>query len=105
MVHGCGVAIVGKNDSSTVSITIAGAKRPSFFKMYKIVHFGKMYNFVHLENVSIYFTDSYEGVCHLGEMYNFVHLGEMAMAVEMYTSFVTQMLAMLFLAAALPLIY
>ncbi len=38
--------------------------------------------FVHLENVSIYFTDFYKGVCHLGEMYNFVHLGEMAMAVD-----------------------
>ncbi len=58
--------------------------------MYKIVHFRKIYSFVYLENGCIFVTYSYVGVCHLGEMYNFVHLGEMAMAVEKYTSFVTQ---------------
>ncbi len=68
---GVGSQCIGKNDDSTVSITNAGAKRSYFFKMYKIVHFGKMYNFVHLENVNIIFTDSFVGVCHLGEMYNF----------------------------------
>jgi hypothetical protein len=69
--------------------------------MYKIKHLGKLYNCVHLENVSIFFTDSYVGVCYLREMYKFVHLGEMAMAVKTYTLFVTQLLARLFLAAAL----
>jgi hypothetical protein len=62
--------------------------------MYKNVHFGKMYIFVHLENVSMNFTYSYVGSIHLGEMYNFVHLGEMVLAVKMYTIFATQMLVM-----------
>ena len=89
---GCGMWVggeLGKNNGSTILITNAGAKRSYFFKTYKIVRFGKMYNFVHLEIVSMIFTDSSVGVCHLGEMYNFVHLGEMAMVVETYTTFVT----------------
>ncbi len=77
---------LGKNNGSTISITNAGAKRSYFFKTYKIVHFGTMYNFVHIENVSMIFTDSSVGVCHLGEMYNFVRLREMAMVVETYTT-------------------
>ncbi len=80
---------LGKNNGSTFFIANAGAKRSYFFKTYNIVHFGKMYNFVHLENVSMIFIDSSVGVCHLGEMYNFVHIGEMAMAVETYMTFAT----------------
>jgi hypothetical protein len=67
-----------------------------FFKMYKIVHLGEMYNFVHLENVSSIFTYSYVESVHLGKMYNFIHLGKMAMAAKTYTVFVTYMLAMYF---------
>ena len=84
---GCGMW-TGGEFGSTILITNDGAKRFYFFKTYKIVHFGKMYNFVHLENVSMIFTDSSVGVCHLGEMYNFVHIGEMAIVDETYTTFV-----------------
>ena len=45
-----------------------------FFKMDKKVHRGEMDFFVHLDFVSMIFTDSYIGVVHLGEMDFFVHL-------------------------------
>jgi hypothetical protein len=67
-----------------------------FSKMYKIVHLGKMCNFVHLENVRTIFTISYIGSVHLEEMYNFVQLAKMGMAAKMYTVFVTYMLVKYF---------
>jgi hypothetical protein len=42
-----------------------------FFKMYKIVHVGKMYNSVHLENVNTIFSFSSVGSVHISKMYNF----------------------------------
>ena len=45
-----------------------------FFKMDKKVHRGEMDFFVHLDFVSMIFTDSYIAVVHLGEMDFFVHL-------------------------------
>jgi hypothetical protein len=61
----------------------------------------KMAKFCHVKNVSILFTNSYVGDCHLGEMAKCCHLEVLAMAVEMDTLFVTQMLARFFLAGAL----
>ena len=69
--------------------------------MAKIFHFSEMAKFCHLEMASMIFTDSYIGVCHLREMAKFCHCGEMAMAVEVYMSFVTQTIARLFLAGTL----
>ncbi len=67
----------GKNDNSTESITNAGAQRSYFFKMVRNVHLGELDIFVHLENVSIFLTDSYGRGIHLGEMDVFVHRSEM----------------------------
>jgi hypothetical protein len=82
LVVGCGVWVdgvgeYGKNDGSTISTTYAGAIWPNFFKMVKNVHLGEMNVFVHLENVSMIYTDSYLGGVHLGEMGVFDHLSEM----------------------------
>jgi hypothetical protein len=49
---------------------------PYFFKMVKNINLGEMDVFVHLENVSMSFTDSYLGGIHLGEMDIFDHLSE-----------------------------
>ncbi len=45
--------------------------------MVENVHLGEMDVFVHLENVSMIFMDSYLGGVHLGEMDVFDHLSEM----------------------------
>ncbi len=79
---GCGVWVDGvgedgKNDRSTISTTCAGAIWPYFFKMVKNVHLGEMDLFVHLENDTMNFMDSYIGGVHLGEMDVFDHLSEM----------------------------
>ena len=57
--------------------------------MDKKVHFSEMDFFVHLENVSMIFTDSYIGGVHLGEMDFFVHLSKMDFAVETHPTFAT----------------
>ena len=68
----CGVWLGGghgKNDGiTTISITNAGAKSPTFEKWQKKVHLGKMDFFCHLDLVSMIFTDSYRGACHLGKI-------------------------------------
>ena len=65
---GVGLQCIGKNYNPTISITNDGAKRSNFFKMYKNVHLGEMGVFVHLENGSMIFTDSYVRGVHLGEV-------------------------------------
>jgi hypothetical protein len=57
--------------------------------MDKKVHFSEMDFFVHLENVTMIFTDSYIGGVHLGEMNLFVHLSKMDFAVETHPTFAT----------------
>ena len=71
-----GVGEYGKNDGSTIATTYAGAIWPYFFKMVKNVHLEEMDVFVHLENVSMIFMDSYLGGNHLGEMDILDHLSE-----------------------------
>jgi hypothetical protein len=61
--------------------------------MDKKVHRGEMDFFVHLDFVSMIFTDSYIGVVHLGEMDFFVHLSMMDFVVKKYPTFVTYMFA------------
>jgi hypothetical protein len=72
-----GVSEYGKNDGSTHSTTYAGAIWPYFFKMVKNVHLGQMDIFLHLENLSMIFTDSYLGGVHLGDIDVFDHLSVM----------------------------
>ena len=45
--------------------------------MVKYVQLSKMNVSVHLENVSMFFTDSYIRGVHLGEMVVFIHLSDM----------------------------
>ena len=92
VVVGCGMWVgreLAKNEGSTFAITNAGAKRSYFYKKDKKVNFTEMDFFVHLENVSMIFTDScIEGV-HLGDMDFFVHLSKMDFVIETHPAFAT----------------
>ena len=63
--------------------------RSYFFKMDKKIHFSEMDLFVHLENVSMIFTDSNMEGAHLGEMDFFVHLYKMDFTVEPHPTVAT----------------
>ncbi len=83
----------GKNDGITISITNAGAKRPTLKKMDFKVHLAEMDFKVNLDLVRMIFMYSYIGAVHLGKMDFLVHLAKMDFVVKMHPTFVTQMLA------------
>ena len=57
--------------------------------MYEILHVQNLYNFVHLVNVCMIFTDSYVQGVQVGEMYSFVQVSKFAIAAKMCTFIVT----------------
>ena len=64
-------------------------KGPTFSKWTKKSISQRWTFFVHLENVSMIFTDSYIGGVHLSKMDFFVHLSKMDFTVETHPTFAT----------------
>jgi hypothetical protein len=84
----------GKNDGITISITNAGAKRPTF-KKWTLKSISPRWTLfkVHLDLVRMIFTGSYIGAVNLGKMEFLVHLAKIDFIVKMHPTFVTLMLA------------